>query len=591
MSDSPRAPLPRLVVVIPLRAVALSVVVFVAVGAVLYLGALDSATHQAEEAADQVAVLSRARLEQVMQSGASREVLERAAAAIVASLADSGTYAIHLHPGKATSTPQPPSRRLAWVYATGRATTGREGSRYAAFFPVEARRSCLSCHSGASEGEMLAVLEVSHDLAPDLAPQRNRLLLILLALLPLPLLASWGGARLVTTRLSRAVRTLRQSTRKVADGEDLSPSDLSPDLAFEELERMFAEVRGLTGVLQDARDLRGQVAALDAMTLSADPAADWRHEVAHMTAAMRRALPVRAVVSAFALADGRREVVVFWNGAATDGEREAMVGITRDKWSGQGAAPEPQAFEHWDVPLPEADADSAPELEHCRTLFFGLQVPQAGGATLVGLAVAEGFTARPLAFRGVLAALLSTVGALRAIDGYLRQIEYHATRDALTELPNRRMFGELLSYEVERARRRDYCFAVAVVDLDGFKQVNDTWGHAFGDRFLVSVAEALRGAARTEDVVARYGGDEFVMLASGADAESVRTLGRRLLDRLATFSMPAPDGTPVGASASIGAAVYPEHGKTADELFRRADTEMYRAKAAGKGCLRIAGEC
>ena len=590
----PSAPsrLRRLGLVIPIWAATLAVVVFGAVGGTMYVGAQRAAARQAEVASRQVADLTRGRLEQVMQTGASREVIERAATAILAALSNPSGYVVHLHPSP-DDTEGPAaggSSRLAWVFATGNESYERDGDRYVTYFPVVARQSCLPCHANVAPGALLSVLEVSHDLGPDLAPQRHSLLLLLLTVLPLPLLLALAASRRLGGRLSGAVRVLRDGTRKVARGEDLDEHDLSPELAYLELERVFQEVRGLAVALQETRDLRFQVEALDALVLTAEPVADWRHEVSRVTAALRRGLPVRALVTAFAGSDGSSLVVVFWNGPSTALERAALTGLTQSRWEGAGNAPPDAAFEHLDLPAPTADAPALPDLEACTVTFLGTRVPRVGGITQVGLALASSVAVRPLALRGVLSALQSSVGALHAIDGYLRQIEYHATRDVLTQLPNRRMFSELLTYEIERARRHDYAFAVMVLDLDGFKQVNDTWGHAYGDRFLAAVAEALRGVARTEDVLARYGGDEFVMLASGADAERIRLLGERLLARLATFSIEAPDGTRLGASASLGAAVYPQHGNDPQELFRCADAEMYRAKAAGKGCLRIAGE-
>jgi diguanylate cyclase (GGDEF)-like protein len=357
-----------------------------------------------------------------------------------------------------------------------------------------------------------------------------------------------------------------------------------------ELDELFAEVRGLAEALMETRDLRLQLGALDAMALTAEAVRDWRNEMSRVVAALRRSIPLRALVTAFARPEGAVDVVVFWNGESSGAERRALVDLTRARWEGTGAAPDQAAFAHADLPGPRGDSPPPPPLDACRTSFFGVRVPQVGGVTQVGLAIAGDFAVRPLALRGVLATLANAAGALRAIDGYVRQIEFHATRDALTELPNRRMFFELLHYEVERARRHGYLFAVLVLDLDGFKQVNDTYGHAYGDVFLAALAANLREIARTEDVLARYGGDEFVMLLSGANAEHARAVGERLIERVAAFTLTAPDGAVLHAGVSVGVAVHPRDAASADELFRRADTEMYRAKAAGKGCLRMAGE-
>ena len=159
-----------------------------------------------------------------------------------------------------------------------------------------------------------------------------------------------------------------------------------------------------------------------------------------------------------------------------------------------------------------------------------------------------------------------------------------ANYDQLTGLPNRGMFMERLRHELAAGARWPHGLAVLFIDLDGFKMVNDTWGHASGDGLLKEAARRMQGCVRTSDMVARLAGDEFTVLISGIQRrEDVDHIAREL-----THSLSAPfalHGHPGSAfvSASIGISCAPNDGNDADELVRNADQAMYAAKREGRG--------
>ncbi len=167
-------------------------------------------------------------------------------------------------------------------------------------------------------------------------------------------------------------------------------------------------------------------------------------------------------------------------------------------------------------------------------------------------------------------------------DRRLREAEilHQAHHDQLTGLPNRVLLYKRLAVKQVQARRRNLKVAVLFVDLDGFKRVNDQYGHEAGDHVLKCLAERLKDLVRQEDTVARYGGDEFVVALSGVsraeDAEAVAT------KIVAVLSEPVPyRGIQLRVTPSIGISFYPDHGNSLDELFSRADSAMYKAKQAG----------
>jgi diguanylate cyclase (GGDEF)-like protein len=162
-----------------------------------------------------------------------------------------------------------------------------------------------------------------------------------------------------------------------------------------------------------------------------------------------------------------------------------------------------------------------------------------------------------------------------------------ATHDYLTGIPNRRMFHELADGELKRARRSRNLYAMLFFDLDRFKLVNDTLGHAVGDLLLKAVAGRLRRNVRDYDLVARLGGDEFVVLLSEIRSEETITqLAGKLVSELSRIYTDL-DGHDVETSPSIGIALYPRDGQTVDELLRHADDAMYVAKSQGRGCFRF----
>jgi diguanylate cyclase (GGDEF)-like protein len=161
------------------------------------------------------------------------------------------------------------------------------------------------------------------------------------------------------------------------------------------------------------------------------------------------------------------------------------------------------------------------------------------------------------------------------------QIERIAFLDALTGLPNRRIFMEHFHKLVAQSQRRHAHFALLLLDLDRFKQINDSHGHDAGDAFLVHAAECFRKAVRESDVVARLGGDEFAILLSDSyDRAGVEAVCRRIVD---SFAEPIWfKERQIATSTSIGIAYYPDHGDSQDRLFKSADLALYDAKGSGR---------
>ncbi|WP_051822583.1 GGDEF domain-containing protein [Desulfonatronum thiodismutans] len=161
------------------------------------------------------------------------------------------------------------------------------------------------------------------------------------------------------------------------------------------------------------------------------------------------------------------------------------------------------------------------------------------------------------------------------------EAQQSALQDPLTGLPNRLSFEQGLNQGLIQAKRHGWGLAVLFIDIDKFKSINDSYGHDIGDQVLLMVANRLKSFVRDEDMVSRWGGDEFVCLLFGVKQESDGTyIAEKMISLISECS--EFNGHVISIMASIGIAIYPADGDTSDILFKNADTAMYKAKGTEK---------
>ena len=473
-------------------------------------------------------------------------------------------------------------------------TVSKRGNRLIYAYPLIAKSECLRCHTNVKEGEILGVIEVIQDISRPISAIRDHILVIALFTLPVPVAGALLVVWVITRRLEESLKRLDESIEHVNRVSDLRSIDFnSVSFGFREFEKIKESIARLISKMNriavDKDILEFEIRLLEKFVLTSEGVRDWSEFFRRILADLSVKIDFAYFWVIFRGENGATEVYVFWNTFCSQ-NMERCKGSAEEFLCGKvkelNCNGEEIKFQHIFV-----SSKVVPyEIEDLPHLSKNLVLSNPPIQVQVGMAVEEAGAAKKVALEGFLATLLNMAGSIFAINSYMRQLEFFATRDPLTRLYNQRVFWELFGYEVQRAKRHNYKFALFVIDIDNFKLVNDTYGHEFGDRFLSEVARQLRRVFRSEDILARYGGDEFCAILPYVDSQGAVSVAKRLIESIRNFYVEAPDGRRVNVTVSVGIVVFPDHGEDPKALFVLADNVMYRAKKLGKNRFLIAGE-
>lgn len=483
-----------------------------------------------------------------------------------------------------------PDQQVKDVFANGIPVATANGALIRHVYPLVASADCLTCHVGSRNGEVLGVIDSRIDISLELRESRWKIIVFLTIIALIPLTAAFFLARRFSSRMNRSLSDLHERIKGVNKIGDLKLLEVhDADLGFSEFTSMFDEMKKVIGKLRDVaidKDvLEFEVKLLERFIITSEIVRDWKAHVCHILIEINTIIETYFFFSLFMVDEESYDLEVFWRNTPDDMTKMYFETIIREKLS------QNPRFSHvvnvniiHNVALPLAALPPLKEKDiELQTKSLFLEAPRIGGIVGIGVVSELGpFPARALVIESILATLLNVVGSVKAIYRYTKELEFYATRDPLTNLCNQRVLWEMLNIEIERSGRHGHTFALLHLDVDNFKIINDSYGHAFGDKILQGISEIVKSALRKGDIPARYGSDEFSVILPEADSQQAFLVAKRIVDDLKEITFNPIDGGSMKVSVSIGVSLYPTHARTAKELFMMADNMKHKAKYSGK---------
>lgn len=457
--------------------------------------------------------------------------------------------------------------------------------------PIPFNENCFKCHNRKKDACLSVILNFENEAKKFEISFAQ--LMVLTVIIPIILSFAYSEVlrRFISTKI-KAINLALNRGKSLDETIKFLETELNKSRSFlTEIENLRVSllkcIKDVSDMAIDKEVLENQLKIMEKLIITSEVLKDWETPVKEIIATISEDIPI-VFVFILTFAEGQAwELYVFWS-ANPDSQlkkkaEEVIKEVLNKKFlEGNLSIIHKVIDKEQSIGLSEVG-----DLE-TRIKSILLDKPKIGGVVGIGISTKRTITnSQQVAINGLLTTLLNVVGSIRAISKYTKEIEYYATRDPLTDLYNQRVFWEFLQYETNRARRQKYKFALLVIDLDNFKLINDTYGHAFGDSFLQNFAKILKQVARKSDIVARFGGDEFCIIMPEADEEEAYLLAQKIKHAAEENAITAPDGKPVSATVSIGIAVYPDHATTPKDLFMVADNMMYKAKKEGKDRIAI----
>ncbi|MDE1543999.1 bifunctional diguanylate cyclase/phosphodiesterase [Dechloromonas agitata] len=352
-----------------------------------------------------------------------------------------------------------------------------------------------------------------------------------------------------------------------------------------ELNRMTND---LAGTLVEKDLLERQSRVLETIVLSHEKVTQWKAFVQEVLLGFHAFFPFDVFFIAFA-EDNNLSLYIYYMGSYSDEvTQSARKKLALDMVAQLNlSADVPLDIEEFHVLSENGRAHQ--NIDNIRLIT--VPIPDLDTSNLAGLlgiayASAEGLTPQENSvIHSILAVMVMVVGSSKALSRTLSELEYYSTHDPLTGLHNRRYFNDILDYEIGRSERHQHEFSILMLDLDDFKDVNDTYGHPCGDSVLVQVAEVLRSVVRKGDLATRIGGDEFAIILVETGVDGARVVAEKLRTELRQITFEGEAGKYFHITTSIGVVTYPGDAKSITDLMAGVDLGLYRAKELGKDSI------
>ncbi|WP_368029843.1 putative bifunctional diguanylate cyclase/phosphodiesterase [Arcobacter sp. s6] len=461
--------------------------------------------------------------------------------------------------------------------------------------PLIVKPDCMACHTNVKEGDILGVLEVKQDLNSIFSESKYQFIAFFLIIIPLFYITAFLSSRYTSKQIVDNLILFNDKVKKINSVQDFREFDSKNiDLHFKEFNEILINVHLMADKLKeiavDKELLEFEVKLLDKFIITSDVVKDWKEYICDLLIEINKIMETYTLITIFRVGEDQFEVDIFWLGMPKEEQKkvfEKHINKTiKDSEYFQGMTD--FVIKHIIANRNNCLNELKEEEIEYRTKSLFLDSPKIGG--IVGIGLQSAFSNDPIRYiviDSILTTMANLVGSVKAIHKYTQDLEYYAARDPLTDLFNQRVFNDMMSYEIKRANRHEYPFSLMIIDCDNFKPINDNFGHAFGDKFLQTIANILEEEKRPEDFVARYGGDEFTIILPECDENGALTVAKRISKRIENEKLIAPDNSRVGLTISTGICVYPTHTMSQTDMFIIADTMMYQAKEEGKNSIKI----
>ncbi|MHB1099680.1 MAG: putative bifunctional diguanylate cyclase/phosphodiesterase [Burkholderiales bacterium] len=339
----------------------------------------------------------------------------------------------------------------------------------------------------------------------------------------------------------------------------------------------------LGGTLIEKDLLERQSNVLESIILSHEKVTQWKAFIQEILSSFHSIFPFNFFFISFAEENNLSLYIYYLNNYSEEIRTAARMRLARDMIASLGlSADTPLDIEEFQV-VENDCRDTINEINLITVSVPSLEVVNLAGLLGVAYGSAQELTLQEESvIRSILAVMVMVVGSSKALSRTLSELEYYSTHDPLTGLHNRRYFNEMLEYEVGRSERHNHEFTVLMLDLDDFKDVNDTYGHPCGDNTLKRVAQTLQVVMRKGDLATRIGGDEFAILLTETGREGAMVVAEKLRTELREISFESANGKTFHITTSIGLITFPGDAQNVSDLMTGVDIGLYRAKEMGK---------